>query len=170
MKPLHEKEQNLFLFNNLKINIEMEWICALCSKRNKKHEKNCLVCARSISYSPSSYINPNVIKPYVLHGVLSSTVRIEQLLEMIKNGILLDLNKRDSQGWTPLIALSKAGRSDLVQVLCDANADPNLQTRLGWTALHYAVDSGYYNVVIALLSNTAIQVNARIKVHISTTV
>ncbi|VDI45365.1 Hypothetical predicted protein, partial [Mytilus galloprovincialis] len=58
-------------------------------------------------------------------------------------------------GWTALHSASDNSHMEVVTVLLDHAADPNVKTADGWTALHFASDKGYKEVVTVLLEKAA---------------
>ncbi|MBN2774260.1 MAG: ankyrin repeat domain-containing protein [Prolixibacteraceae bacterium] len=62
-------------------------------------------------------------------------------LDIVKQHIAAgtDINKKDQMsGTTPLITAATFGKTDIVKVLLDANANPDLKNNEGSTALHAA--------------------------------
>ena len=66
-----------------------------------------------------------------------------------------DLDKQDNNGLTALCHASHSGHSNVVQILLEGGADPNIQEEYGWTALMYASHNGYFEVVQMLLEGGA---------------
>ena len=62
-----------------------------------------------------------------------------------------DINARDNNGFTPLIAAAYYGNAPIVKYLCDKGADLNIQDDDGWTALIYAAYYQFEQVVRVLL-------------------
>jgi len=71
------------------------------------------------------------------------------LLSEVSSGLI---NARDVRGHTPLHRAAVLGDLQLVQVLLDFDADPNMrEATTGWTPLHLAV--GDYPMMLALLND-----------------
>jgi ankyrin repeat protein len=69
-----------------------------------------------------------------------------------------DINKRGNIGWTALFYACFNGNEDVVDVLLDANADPNIcayLAYLGWSPLMKASEKGYSQIVQKLLNHNA---------------
>ncbi len=65
-------------------------------------------------------------------------------------------NQADVQGRTLLMEVVLEKRADLVKLLLDHGADPKLQDRDGWTALHFAAEFHLPDVVQMLLDKGAV--------------
>jgi len=71
--------------------------------------------------------------------------------ECVKSG--MDVNTKDSD-WndrTPLHWACMKGRGDIVQLLLDNKADPNLLMDNGWNSLHSAAETGHLSIIRALV-------------------
>jgi Ankyrin repeats (3 copies)/Matrixin len=62
----------------------------------------------------------------------------------------IDVNTRDDNGWTALIAASSQGKADTVAFLLQHGADANIRDFDGYTALRHAKANGYKKVVVIL--------------------
>jgi Ankyrin repeats (3 copies)/Matrixin len=62
----------------------------------------------------------------------------------------IDVNTRDDNGWTALIAASSQGKADTVVLLLQRGADANIRDFDGYTALRHAKANGYKKVVLLL--------------------
>jgi hypothetical protein len=62
----------------------------------------------------------------------------------------LDVNTRDDNGWTALIAASSQGKVETVALLLQHGADANIRDFDGYTALRHAKANGYKKVVVLL--------------------
>ncbi len=83
-------------------------------------------------------------------------IRMTALTESL-TGLQLPLDERDSKGNTPLITAAKNGHTRICLHLLDLDANPNLQNKEGYTALHYALQSKNGLLVDQLLSVTDLQ-------------
>jgi len=76
------------------------------------------------SYTPlmetvgSTHWNPEILRALVASGA--------------------DLNARNKDGETALMAAARLGRADAVKLLLELGADPSLRSKNGWTALRFA--------------------------------
>jgi len=66
-----------------------------------------------------------------------------------------DINKRNKDGWTPLMVASRNEDVEIVTMLLDKGADVNFQSRAGITALMAATLSGDIQVVKTLIEGKA---------------
>ena len=66
-----------------------------------------------------------------------------------------NVNAKDDQGMTALIAASRQGRVEVAQLLVDRDADVNAIDSAGETALVYAASKGLFEVVKLLVENGA---------------
>ena len=67
-----------------------------------------------------------------------------------------DINKKDSQDYTPLIIACEHGKEDVVKILMENRADVNATNYLSESALHYASDRLSVTTVQRLLNARAI--------------
>ncbi|XP_061175209.1 ankyrin-1-like [Saccostrea echinata] len=81
---------------------------------------------------------------------------MEIVKELINRGA--DINKQDSQGWTPLYQSAFAGNLELSTLMLDQKADVNIATISGDTVLHAGV-YGNNNTVVDLLIAAGCRVN-----------
>jgi len=63
-----------------------------------------------------------------------------------------NINCLGREGDSPLHRSCRLGALETVKLLVRHGADPELTNREGWSPLHLAVDSGYQDVVVYLLS------------------
>ena len=64
---------------------------------------------------------------------------------------LIDINRYDSVGRTPLQHFCSAGELALVKLLVRYGADTQLRSRDGWSAVHYATFSGVQDVLLYVI-------------------
>lgn len=81
----------------------------------------------------------------------------DALLESIDRGA--DINKVDQFGYTPLMTVAEAGKTDTARILISKGADVNAEVSLGQngcvTALMYAASNGHSEIVKLLIDNGA---------------
>ena len=65
------------------------------------------------------------------------------------------INRREKTGWTLLFRCVACNQPDAVSMLLSKGADPNIQNCIGETALHQAVDGGFYEAAECLLKSQA---------------
>jgi ankyrin repeat protein len=76
-----------------------------------------------------------------------------ELFKQILNNNKSYVNKVDDHGDTPLILAAYNGFSDIVTLLLENGADPNIHNKNGEIPLEYAVDEGHEEIVKLLLEN-----------------
>jgi hypothetical protein len=79
----------------------------------------------------------------------SSWSRLQQ--QGLINSPSIDVNLKNSSGWTALMCASLYGQKKIVDFLLKAGADPNLKNNNGYTALDNSFTIGYINVVKTLI-------------------
>ena len=80
---------------------------------------------------------------------------IAKVEELIKQGF--DVNKKDDQGFTPLIISAGLGNAKIVKLLIDAGADVNLcESQMGASPLHKAAQSGSVEIAEMLIAKGAV--------------
>jgi ankyrin repeat protein len=79
--------------------------------------------------------------------------KIEQLKAVLDED-LMAVNYYDDRLWSPLCTAVRAGRTDMVALLLERGADPNLVVK-GTTALEIAVQDNHFDVVQVLLAQGA---------------
>lgn len=79
----------------------------------------------------------------------------EILFRRIKAATMVELNTTSAFEGTPLNIACRAGRTDVVEMLLEAGADPNLMNKFGRTPLHHAVEARSLSCVQALVSHGA---------------
>jgi len=71
--------------------------------------------------------------------------RADEVTRLLDGG--QNINSRDENGWTPLIAAANQGQTEIVQLLLARGADASLKDYEGYTALRYARTGGYSRIV-----------------------
>ena len=105
--------------------------------------------------------NPNLVNPNTSETVIFESIR-RSLLKQVQLLIAAhaDLNCRDRNGATPVLAAASAGQCKLVHAMLAAGADPTVKDDAGHTVLYYVMrneaepgsdESGWRTKVIALL-------------------
>ncbi len=103
----------------------------------------------------------DIYKNNLLHYASKNPTILRLLLQEDK---LLDgLNKRNTQGQTPLIKAIVEGNSESVKLLIASGADINLPDNTGVTPLMYACMLNRSGIITELLSKADINVNAQTK-------
>lgn len=75
--------------------------------------------------------------------------RVRSLAASLAGGA--DCNLRNLDGETPLILAAREGRNDMTALLIENGADVNLTDNLQFSALHYATENGFTEIVEQLL-------------------
>ncbi len=105
--------------------------------------------ARSLTPTPSEPSPERLMPPatpdLLLAAEKGATKEVESFLAQ---GI--DVNTKDDNGWTALIAASSQGKAETVAVLIQHGADVNIRDFDGYTALRHAKANGYKKVVVLL--------------------
>ncbi len=79
----------------------------------------------------------------------------EAVKDLFKNNPLLDVNARNSQGWTPLLIAIVEGNAEMVKMLISLGANVNQALNFGSTPLMLAAEKGFPDIVKILLSANA---------------
>lgn len=88
-----------------------------------------------------------------LHKVENMLEGWRQAISMLAQKAPKQLNIADFKGQTPLMLMAEAGDTDLVRIMLQAGADPDMQDWQGMTALHAATKSGVDGCVDVLLDH-----------------
>ncbi|KAK5676943.1 hypothetical protein LTS10_010707 [Elasticomyces elasticus] len=99
-------------------------------------------------------------------GVQRDSSENEALYGRLRKQFRSELDSQMAEGMTPMALAANFGRHGAIEVLVEHGADPNLSDDEGWTPLHRAADQGHDQVVRALLSCRAVNVDARSKAGI----
>ncbi len=62
-----------------------------------------------------------------------------------------DLNRKDAQGWTPVMEAAHQGFSNVLKVLISHGADMNAKTPFGWTPVQLALMQGHSDAALFLI-------------------
>ena len=85
--------------------------------------------------------------------------RLEEVKQGLDSGI--PVNAKDTLDQTALLAAATHNYLEVVQLLLERGADPNLPDNAGWTPLHYAAWFGSGTAILAVLQDHGAQVNAQ---------
>lgn len=80
---------------------------------------------------------------------------LQDISRLLSKETHLDLNKTYLITQTPLLSAISKGRLDIVNLLLEKGADPNLPNMLGQTPLFIAVSDGHMEIVQALVARGA---------------
>jgi ankyrin repeat protein len=75
-------------------------------------------------------------------------------LELIKSGCNIEV-KANGNGWRPLLLATAKNKTDLVETLLIAGADPDVQLKNGMSALHIAAQHNQVDIISLLIDNQA---------------
>ena len=78
---------------------------------------------------------------------------LEQAQEYVKHG---DLERKDTNGFTPLILASYYGHTSIVRYLLEQGEKADQRDNNGWTSLLYASYYNYYDIAQILLDRNAL--------------
>lgn len=93
------------------------------------------------------------VDPY--RAVAEGDVRLLKLAMEDEN---FSINSQKWSGWTLLHRAAEIGRTDILQMLLDAGADPNIYSTWGWqTPLHMALGKGHLDAAVMLVEYGADQ-------------
>ncbi|RKK10536.1 hypothetical protein BFJ66_g16873 [Fusarium oxysporum f. sp. cepae] len=85
---------------------------------------------------------------------MAAGVGQESVVKLLLDTGIVDIDARDEDGFTPLIATSVNGHMEVVKMLLDKGADV-MAASDGWNPLHAAFASGHVGV-ISVAKNMAI--------------
>ena len=68
---------------------------------------------------------------------------VEVIKELLEKSV--DINYRDEDGWTALALSCKKGHEEALDILLEANADPNICTKANSSPLMIALTKSYFN-------------------------
>jgi ankyrin repeat protein len=110
-------------------------------------------------------LNKNtMIKPKTMYGEMDLIVAAGKGRDDIVQSLLMDktidLNIKDEDGFSPLMAAAGGGHTAIVQALLNKGAEVNTKNLNGETALMWATMFGHYDTVKILLAKGA-EVNAK---------
>lgn len=127
--------------------------------RNTNRNNNNNLNNRNTSSSNSGRTTPATPKDVSkeVSEALIEAVRRQDLSELdnliLRSGVDgNNINCLGREGDSPLHRSCRLGALETVKLLVRHGADPELTNREGWSPLHLAVDSGYQDVVVYLLS------------------
>ena len=108
-------------------------------------------CADAVKLLLQVCADPNIQTHRVETSNNLSYLPSNILLQPQLKPFLLQSNFQTDSGWTALMFASENGHSEIVHLLLNAEAKPDLQTDSGETALYLAVMKGYPDIVQLLL-------------------
>jgi ankyrin repeat protein len=91
--------------------------------------------------------------------MLASIYPNEEIIEFLSKQKNININETDNEGRTALIIICQNNGQAPVKLLLNAGADPNIQTKEGWSALMVAIYEGNNDNVYELLSYHSININ-----------
>ena len=112
------------------------------------------VLALILSFIPACYQEP--LEPILPEELFDACKvgNIDEVKRLIEQGV--DVNARDSNGWTPLVFAAGSGHAEIADLLIDNNADVTSQTNEGRNALMYAAAYfGHTDIARILIDNDA---------------
>lgn len=98
--------------------------------------------------------------PFSPLGFIHSAEKGDNRVVELFLGSGVDIDTRDSHGWTPLIASVFNGKEEVASYLISNGASIHASDKAGYGALHWAAFNGYYNIVKLLVDKGA-NVNER---------
>ncbi len=101
--------------------------------------------------------DPKIQSSYgnILHKAIRAGAPVSILQALLDKDKALIQGKNPFNGDSPLFLAVIRGDLQVVQLLLDSEADPNVQNQKGETPLHLAVDKGHHEIVLALLARGA---------------
>ena len=73
------------------------------------------------------------------------------IVREILSSCTIDLNKQETRGWTPLLAASAQNRQDIVKILLEKGANPDIPNLIQVTPLMMAAHHGFFQVCSLLI-------------------
>jgi ankyrin repeat protein len=95
-----------------------------------------------------------------LDAVKNNKLEVVKTLIAVKDSIGLEIDAKNSDGWTALITASCIGQKEIVEIILKNKADIEAKDLSGWTALMWASYHGRKEIVELLLKNGA-EINAK---------
>ena len=91
---------------------------------------------------------------------------VELIQDLLEN-VVIDINHRDDEGQTALYTACEEGKTEIVKMLLDSNADPNICTKeQQCTPLTIAAKNGHVKVVIDTVQDFLIKLGIKPRMHI----
>ena len=77
------------------------------------------------------------------------------IIRRVLSSFMVDMNFKTERNRSPLILAARKGHKDVVKLLLDRGAEPNMADQYGGTPLHFAALEGHKDVVQLLLDGGA---------------
>ena len=107
---------------------------------------------------------------------IGDTLLMKELLSASKDGDVqmiqdllekIDINHQDNEGHTALYTACEEGKTEVVEMLLDSNADPNVCTKeQQCSPLTIAAKNGHVKVVIETVQDSLIKLDIKPRMHL----
>ena len=117
-----------------------------CSQNTYSAVRSLLRCGADPSVAQESGWTPLIVASYNGH--------IETVTVLLDSGYNI-INAKTGTGKTALYVACQQAHYSIASMLLNANANPTIETRNGWTSLLFASSKGYTNIIQLLLQHGA---------------